>query len=174
MADVGDEGCGRLVTVNTTVRMSLAVAPPAIGRHAARGPSSRVDNPSGIPSQKNKHFRTLTGHLPDGMPQSPAVPSPSKSSNVRPDIDRIRETASPDLRNLPMRTTVKLGFAALLAATVAGVAVAQQPNNSTTKSSGTTATSADTTTKAAPQKVSLYRPLEIAHPARRPARRQCL
>jgi hypothetical protein len=77
--------------------------------------------------------------------------------------DRIRESASPDLRNLPMRTTVNFGLAALLAAAVAGVGVAQQPNNTSTKSSGTTAASTDTTTKAAPQKVSLYRPLEIAH-----------
>jgi hypothetical protein len=62
-----------------------------------------------------------------------------------------------------MRTTVNFGLAALLAVAVAGVGAAQQPSNSSTKSTGTATASSDTTTKAAPQKISLYRPLEIAH-----------
>jgi hypothetical protein len=65
--------------------------------------------------------------------------------------------------NLTMRTTAKLGFAALLATAIAGAAMAQQPSNSSSKSSASTAASSDTTNKAAPQKVSLYRPLDIAH-----------
>ncbi|HMA25040.1 MAG TPA: hypothetical protein VKP00_13620, partial [Gemmatimonadaceae bacterium] len=64
-----------------------------------------------------------------------------------------------------MRNTRTFGLAALLATTIAGVAMAQRPINSTGKSgsTSTTAVSTDSVTKAAPQKVSLYRPLDIAH-----------
>ncbi|MGE5102977.1 MAG: hypothetical protein ACM3SX_23565, partial [Deltaproteobacteria bacterium] len=63
-----------------------------------------------------------------------------------------------------MKTTAKLGLAAFLATAVAGAAMAQQPSNSRSKSTGSgTAASSDTTSKAAPQKVSLFRPLDISH-----------
>ena len=64
-----------------------------------------------------------------------------------------------------MKTTTTFGMAGVLATVFAVAAAAQKPSNSTGKSSsGTTASAAstDTTTKAA-TKVSLYRPLEIAH-----------
>jgi len=63
-----------------------------------------------------------------------------------------------------MTTTTKFGFAALLATVVAGAAMAQHPSNSPGKSGGSSSTpSADSATKAAPQKVSLYRPMDISH-----------
>jgi len=64
-----------------------------------------------------------------------------------------------------MKTTTKFGIAGVMATVLAAGVVAQQPSNSTSKSSSTSAApaaSSDTTTKTT-QKVSLYRPLEIAH-----------
>jgi len=63
-----------------------------------------------------------------------------------------------------MKTTAKLGLATMLATAFAGAVTAQQPTNSSKTSNTTSASSsADTTNKAAPNKVSLYRPMEIAH-----------
>jgi hypothetical protein len=62
-----------------------------------------------------------------------------------------------------MKTTMRLGFAALL---IAGSSVAAQTNSSAggTLASDSTAKSAhDTTAKVAPTKISLYRPMEINH-----------
>ncbi|HEV8497910.1 MAG TPA: hypothetical protein VGQ56_13645, partial [Gemmatimonadaceae bacterium] len=64
-----------------------------------------------------------------------------------------------------MKTTAKFGIAGVMATVLAAGVVAQQPSNSTSKSGSTSAASAastDTTTQKA-TKVSLYRPLEIAH-----------
>jgi len=64
-----------------------------------------------------------------------------------------------------MKTTTKFGIAGVMATVLAAGVIAQQPSNSTSKSGSTSAApaaSTDTTTKAT-QKVSLYRPLEIAH-----------
>jgi hypothetical protein len=59
-----------------------------------------------------------------------------------------------------MKTPAKVSLAALFVTAFAGVVTAQQPSNSSTT---TASASADTTSKAAPKKVSLYRPMEIAH-----------
>jgi hypothetical protein len=67
-----------------------------------------------------------------------------------------------------MKTRMNVGLAAMLLAGVSAVAVAQQPtNNGDTTAKPAAAAAADSATKAAPQKVSLYRPQEINH--RRPA-----
>ncbi len=63
-----------------------------------------------------------------------------------------------------MKTNTTLGFAALLLASIAGTAAAQQPANSGTDSSHATAqTAKDSSKKATGQSVSLFRPTEINH-----------
>ncbi len=62
-----------------------------------------------------------------------------------------------------MKTTMRLGFAALL---IAGSSVAAQTNGSasgTLASDSTAKSSHDSTAKASPSKVSLYRPMDINH-----------
>jgi len=61
-----------------------------------------------------------------------------------------------------MQIITRLGLATLLGTAIVGTAAAQSSENSG-KSSSSTSAAADTTSKVAPQKVSLYRPQEIGH-----------
>lgn len=63
-----------------------------------------------------------------------------------------------------MKNMTKLGLATLLLTAVAGVAMAQQPTDGNSKpAAGTTAAKSDSNTKIQPEKISLYRPLDINH-----------
>jgi hypothetical protein len=60
-----------------------------------------------------------------------------------------------------MRTTMKFGFAAMLACSFAGVVAAQAPSDNTKGVKASVAS--DSTKKEDPKKISLYRPQEINH-----------
>lgn len=62
-----------------------------------------------------------------------------------------------------MQLITKFGVAALLGTAIAGAAAAQAAENGGKSSSGTAATRSDTTTPQKATKVSLFRPLDIAH-----------
>ncbi|HEX8944667.1 MAG TPA: hypothetical protein VF785_16125, partial [Gemmatimonadaceae bacterium] len=62
-----------------------------------------------------------------------------------------------------MQLITKFGVAALLGTAIAGAAAAQAAENGGKSSSGTAVTRSDTTTPQKATKVSLFRPLDIAH-----------
>ncbi|HEX3867866.1 MAG TPA: hypothetical protein VHV78_13985 [Gemmatimonadaceae bacterium] len=62
-----------------------------------------------------------------------------------------------------MRNSTRITLATLLVTALAGTLTAQQPSNGSGDSTKSAAARADSTTKAAPQKISLFRPLEIDH-----------
>src|SRR5437868_3759009 len=62
-----------------------------------------------------------------------------------------------------MQIITRFGLAALLGMAIASTAAAQASENGSKSSTGTAAARTDTTTPQKAMKVSLYRPLEIAH-----------